>query len=241
MRLFTFLCFVFCPHVGFADDAKPRSLKTYVDEFDGKFELDWEKLNHEPAGYSLTKNPGELTLVTLQGSMWRSNERSLAPRNIFLLREPLKPTDNFEAVLRVNSFEPTGLYQQIGIVVFQDTNNFLKNTFEWRGGEIDGSAILLSTETDGEPGGASAALPVDGPVWLSIHRNGDKYTLGYSDDGESFVTVHEIEWKPASTEPKLRVGMICKKGPSSRAPDIDAVVESFTLRVGSTKDRSESN
>lgn len=235
MKTFAFVMTAICSLTALADEPAARVLKTYTDEFDGEFDLDWEILNPEPTGYSLTKRPGELTMVTLQGSMWRSNERSLAPRNIFLLQQPLATTDNFEAVLRVNSFKPTGLYQQIGLVVFQDTNNFLKNTFEWRGGKVDGSAILLSTETDGEPGGGMEPLPVDGPVWLSIHRNGSHYTLGYSDDGDSFVTAHEIDWEPTGGDPPLRVGIICKKGPGSSSPDIEASVESFKLRIGSIK------
>ena len=186
----------------------------------------------DPEGWSLKKNPGVLTMVTLQGSMWRTNEQTLAPRNIFLLKRPVETADDFEAVIRVNTFEPTGLYQQIGIVVYQDSNNFLKNTFEWRQDKDPQTCILVTTETAGEPGGGAESMTVDGPVWLSIRRRGQQYTLSHSNDGERFTSAHKKSWVPEKANEPLRIGVICKKGPSNRAPDIEATVEYFRLRIG---------
>lgn len=210
-----------------ADDKSPQVV---VDEFDGKFDLKWEILNEEEDGYSLETNPGELTLLTLQGSMWRNNENRLAPRNIFLLPEKFQPDDNFEATLHVTSFQPTALYHQVGVLVYQGTDDFIKHSYEWRSEKDPQTCLVLTTETDGEPGGAASGEVLDGPVWIRIRRVDGLYMLDYSNDGDSFIAVHEHEWTPSKPTEPVRVGFLCKKGPNGSPPDIPATVESFRFK-----------
>ena len=66
-----------------AQEQEPKILA--FDGFDGKFGLDWKILNPDPSHYSLSKNPGMLTITTQEGAFARSSANY---KNLFLISCP---------------------------------------------------------------------------------------------------------------------------------------------------------
>ncbi len=212
-----------------------------IDEFDGKLTLDWQTLRPDPSHYSLTKHPGELAITTQYGSMHLRRDRPLT-KNLFLLDNPLMQQRGFVAAACLESFAPTTVWQQAGLIVFDDEDNYLKFVLEFNNRtehaagvgpiwnllrEVDGQSTITKALIEGE---------VKRRLWLRLTVRGNHYEYATSDDGETFTVHGELPWGDGS--PK-RIGLMATNGGSLTADEIDAQFDRFEVRSLTPEEKDE--
>lgn len=202
------------------------------DTFDGKFALDWKVVRPDADHVSFKKVPGALVITTQRGSIHgksqddKLSEGTLA-KNIHLIDIPVG-TD-WSATTCVSGLVPTTAYQQAGLIVYDDDDNYLKWGYEydWQAGR--GQRFLLVAEKDGVPAHDQPEANESGlkKFWLRMTRRGDKYAYAWSGDGEKWTAGGERTWEGKGK----RVGLIAKNGGNKDAAEIDAAFEFFELRT----------
>jgi len=120
--------------VGKPDDAPGIALLR--DVFHGKFALNWEIVRADKEHFSLTKNPGKLTITTQRGSIHGDQDHDpqsegIRAKNIFLVRNPVAEDTDFSITLAVSKFKPTTYYQQVGLICYDDDENYVKWSYEY--------------------------------------------------------------------------------------------------------------
>lgn len=115
------------------------------DGFDGDFGLDWKTLNPDPSHYSLTKDPGALTITTWHGGLHGS---STDYENLFLTDCPGAAGGDFQLTTCTFSFKPVAIWNQAGLVFYSDDGNYLQFVYEWNFGS-GGRIFTVGIETEG--------------------------------------------------------------------------------------------
>jgi WD40 repeat protein len=194
------------------------------DTFDGKLELDWEILHSDPTHYSLSKNPGTLTITTQEGGFARSSTNY---RNLFLIDCPLSPSEDFQITTCISRFKPAADWNQAGLICYNDDDNYLKwNCEKSAGGSV---VFALGRETQGELNTTSFSAPSGlESFWLRVTKRGYRYTISTSLDGEAFRSRGEFGWGDGAVR---RVGLFAKNGEGSAAPEVDASFDFFEVRA----------
>ncbi len=201
------------------------------DRFDEKFELNWEPVRPDPTHVSLTKNPGKLTITTQGGGVYGSVGPSA--KNFYLIRNPVAEGGDFVLTTCIESFKPTANWQQAGLLVYDDDDNYLKCDIEWNGSAVQ---LKFIRETDGEPINETDRSGVEQErIWIRLIKRGKTYERAYSTDGNKFVSAGERDWGNGNPE---WIGILAKNGPTG-AGDIDAVFDFFEAR--SLTDAEKSN
>lgn len=201
-----------------------------VEDFDGKLRLDWQPVRLDPTHYSLSKKPGKLTITTQRGSIHgdETNDQfgeGLQARNLFLIANPLSRDTDFVVTTCVSDFAPNTTYQQAGLIIYNDDDNYLKWGYE------SNAKFMLIRETDGEPThdtGPAGWEGVEKRFWLRLAKRGNRYTHSTSEDGLKFTDHGEREWGDGA--PK-KIGILAKNGGNKAAAEIDASFEFFDLRA----------
>ncbi|WP_419189551.1 DUF1349 domain-containing protein [Stieleria marina] len=198
-----------------------------VDEFDGKLTLDWKPIRHDADWVSLTKNPGKLTITTQPGTLGYNEKLPgrIATRNLHFIANPIKKGGDFAITTCVDSFHPTQTWQQAGLMIYDDDDNYLKYDIEWGGQhvcfkhmrETDQFRIV---DTDDE-------IPKAEKHWLRITKRGNVYERAYSTNGKDFTVAGEKSWGHRDPE---WIGLVATNG-TSRAPGIDAQFDFFEVRT----------
>ena len=190
--------------------------------FDGQLALDWKPVRPDPTHVSLTKNPGKLTITTQYGGIWRGVGPSA--KNFYLIRNPMAEDGDFVLTTLIESFRPTMKWQQAGLLVYDDDDNYVKCEMESGEGNPRFAFLLESdgeVESNVDETGAEAEK-----VWIRIIKRGKSYERAYSLDGRRFVSAGEADWGDGSPE---WIGLFAKNGPS-QAAEIDAVFDFFEVR-----------
>lgn len=214
------------------DDIKldEAEFESYVEQFDGVFDLEWDIVREESDAYSLETAPGELVVQTLYGSIVKTYGENA--KNLFLIREPVDPTKAFQMTIFVTQFDPTQAYQQIALLAYQNDSHFLKFSYEHHGSS-DGTGLHRCHEVDPDSKFKGKPIEFDGPFWLRMTHQGTSYQLADSDDGDEFTAVDSVEWPVDGEVGDLKVGFVAKNG-TSRAASTPVFVEYFQLlRLGS--------
>jgi regulation of enolase protein 1 (concanavalin A-like superfamily) len=68
-------------------------------------------------------------------------------KNLYLIDNPLAPEGDF-ATTCVSGFTPETSYQQAGLIVYNDDDNYLKFGYEYNWPKGSGQAFCILTETD---------------------------------------------------------------------------------------------
>jgi arabinan endo-1,5-alpha-L-arabinosidase len=187
----------------------PGSLLTaYSQDFDtSQLGSQWSWVNEDPANWSLTADPGTLTIDGQPGQFYQTDHSG---QNVLLEKAP---PGNFVAQTRV-ALNPTENYQQAGLVLWQDDDTWMKlvaesnsgtDATEW-GKQTDvtssytgfncGSGYPADTCPDygsaflEVPGFSPAAGRTGGTgtwAWLRIVRRGDLVTAYTSLNGRSWT------------------------------------------------------
>lgn len=190
------------------------------DEFDADT-LDtslWHWINEDPELWSLTANPGYMTLAARQGDLYQD---SADARNILLQDAPGDWT--IETKL-TTSVRPNSSYQQGGIIVFQDMDNYMK--LDWEAQSSTRTVIQVLREVNGSPTGTSINGDVigdDNTVWFRIVKNGNVYSAYYSVDGTNFTQIgsdYTLNFED------VQVGIYANNG-SGTATDMDVLFDYF--------------
>ncbi|MHC4692964.1 MAG: M56 family metallopeptidase [Planctomycetota bacterium] len=215
------------------------------DDFNDSLSLDWEVLHNDPTHYSLTKNPGTLTITTQRGGFsWTATDYD----NLFLIDCPALPSSGVQITTCISGFNPNASWQQAGLLFWSDDNNYLKwvcqfgpqHTFSYLG---ETKGVRKSHRSLPVPQGAER-------FWLRMTKRGDRYQFLSSVDGKSFVpfnapadphgtpmTSGTLPWGDGSVD---KIGLFAGNGLDSQAPEIDASFEFFEVRVFQVEAESQS-
>jgi hypothetical protein len=209
----------------------------YDDEFNGpSLNARWSWYGEDSDRWSLTASPGNLRLVGTNADMWKSCNN---PKNLLLQQAP---TGDFEVQTKL-VIAPTVNYQQGGLLVFQDLDNYLKLDVVWNTTTQGG----LSVEYIFEQGG----VPINEPnwPWISIHpsrvyflklaKSGDVYSGYFSLDGELWTQVGS--WTTSVfISPKIGLFSLANNC-SGNTPDISVDFDFFRVNTASGRITSPSD
>jgi len=206
------------------------------DDFDGELSLDWKVLNPDPSHFSLTKNPGTLTIATQEGAF---NASHVDYENLLLIDSPLPAGEDFQLTMCLSSFRPVYHWNQAGLICYNDDDNYLKFVYQWTTMPA-GPVFTVGMETEGSFSFLHFLPRHEGEsVWLRITKCGCRYTLSTSTDGVTFLPAkypeHDrrglfqgaVVWGDGRVR---QVGLFAKNGPGTRAPEIDASFDFFEVR-----------
>ena len=196
------------------------------DTFDGDaLNLDlWSAtVRHDPDGYTVAD--GNLTMPTTATDIYGANNGGTP--NIIL--QPL-PDGPWQATVHLTA-QVYDAYQQAGLIVYGDDDNYVKMVFEGRNDNASDPAarvFQLLQETNASPTEwNTTALGAGYPdtVWVRLSFDGTTLTGSYSADGESFTDMGQSLSLAGITDP--RIGLVALAG--SGQPVTDAVFHEFVL------------
>jgi regulation of enolase protein 1 (concanavalin A-like superfamily) len=204
------------------------------DGFEGKLGLSWKPVRPDPSHISLTKKPGTLTITTQRGSIHGEEKKDAfgegnQAKNLYLIDNPLAAGGDFVVTTCVSGFTPETNYQQAGLIVYNDDDNYLKFGYEFNWQNGGGQAFCILTETDAKSDFHYLDADHSGMkrYWVRIAKRGNRYEYATSADGKTFESYGEVEWGDGS--PK-RMGLLAKNGGNKDATELDANFEFFELR-----------
>ena len=212
----------------------PKGATPVRDDFDGKLSLDWTVIRPDPTHVSLKTVPGALVITTQRGTI-HGKEKADAlsdgtqAKNIHLVEIPYAKDTDWVVTTGVAGFQPDTSYQQAGLIVYADDDNYLKWGYEFDWARGAGQRFFAVAETAGEPTHLAPAKSESGlkNYWLRLTKRGDKYAFDWSADGAQWTPGGETTW--GDGHPK-RVGLLAKNGGNKEAAERDAAFEFFDLR-----------
>mgnify|MGYP005843417017 CR=1 FL=1 len=149
------------------------------DDFEGRHALAWTIIRPDAPHASLTKHPGKLTITTQGGDLLGDGKRyaaatGLHARNVYLIDNPL-PGGDLVVTTHIESFRPRTPWQQAGLVIYDDDDNYLKWDFEVSQRAASGQALAVVRETNSvrAPEISELPAPLD-RVWLRIIKRGGR-------------------------------------------------------------------
>ena len=190
------------------------------DEFDSKLTLDWETIRPDPTHLSLQTHPGKLTITTQYGSI---HQAQTTAKNLFFIDVP-EDVDDFVVTTCVEDFMPETIWQQAGLLFYDDDDNFLKWVRDFTSERFP--VLNVNWEIDQKDRRVQSPVEVSKErFWLRVIKRGSQYQCAASLDGKEFTTYAIIPWGDGS--PK-KVGLVAKNGP--REGDMEAQFDFFELR-----------
>jgi regulation of enolase protein 1 (concanavalin A-like superfamily) len=218
---------------------KPGPSNLLRDDFHGKYALNWKIIREDKDHLSLTKNPGHLTITTQRGTIHGdvahdAVSEGIRAKNIFLIRNPLAADGDFSITLAVSKFEPTTYYQQVGLICYDDDDNYVKWSYEYSWMTPNTTNFVMVRQTKMVPEhDLVVELPNPGEFWMRITKRGDQYECAYSTDGHDFKVAGARPWGNRATK---YFGFLAKNGGNPQAGEIDVCIDSFELRSSPAKD-----
>ena len=206
-----------------------------ADGFDGKLGLNWKEVRSDPSHVSLVKNPGHLTITTQRGSIngdSRQGKQSggILAKNLYLIDNPLGSDGDFTLTTRVTGFLPSMLFQQAGLIIYDNDDHYVKFVYEYSRNHSDKQSFTCVTETDAKGTYHFVANSESGltDYWLRLTRHGANYEYASSLDGKTFRSHGVATW----TGSPVRVGLVAKNGGPETASEIDAAFDFFEFTSG---------
>lgn len=154
----------------------------YEDHFESAdLQPQWSWVRGDPTQWSLTGNPHHLTITTRPQDIWQHNNDAA-----LLLQDILASGQDTFTVETSVQFSPTENFQQAGIVIYQNDNNYVRLSFGWMGG--------LKFEFGREENGAFSSVLLAAPegsssAFLRIHKSGADYSAACSQNGTDWVLI----------------------------------------------------
>lgn len=207
-------------------DPRPAGLTACQhDDFDGPA-LDrsrWTTVVRETSDLRVEK--GQLVLPTTRTDLIWPNDPTLT-QNIVL--QPL-PEAPFTATAKL-ALAPRQPWQQGGLVIYGDDDNYAKMVFQARGRTMDARHFQFVREDNGKPTGEptpslGAAYPDS--VWVRFTSDGRFLRAAYSSDGVQFTAMPHSEALDGIVNPKI--GLVSMAGSGVDAPVIDAKFDWFEI------------
>jgi RNA polymerase sigma factor (sigma-70 family) len=211
-----------------ADVAKEDEPEPMLNEpFAGKLRLKWAVVRPDEKRYSLTKNKGKLTITTQRGTIHAEADRTeIKAKNIFLVKNPYGRNGDFEVSVCVSGFTPKEIYQQGGLICYDDDDNYIKFVHEFSTVK-NASCLGLVSETDAKSKIEHLDPPADTKtLWLRLTRRGENYEAAASSDGKKWTVYPKRAW---GNKGPAKIGLIAKNG-GTNAPEVDVCFEAFRVR-----------
>lgn len=200
------------------------------DGFDGKLGLNWQPIRHDPSHVSLTKHPGKLTITTQRGTIHEAEKARNEPqaKNLFVIDNPLGKDVDFVMTTCITSFTPQQAYQQAGLLVYDDDDNYLKWSYEynWRKGEGQTFHVVAETNAKAEHIQVDSESGLE-RYWLRLTKRGNRYEFASSKDGKAYSVYGQVKWGEGA--PK-KLGLIAKNGGPQGVKEMDVPFDFFELR-----------
>jgi|GEM_PF-2628394 len=178
----------------------------------------WHWINEDPSTWSLTSNPGFMTISPRTGDIYQT---STDAKNILLQDAPGDWTIETKFICSVR---PHVAYQQGGLIAYQDMDNYIK--FEWEATGSSSTIIQVCREVNGSPSANSIngnVVGSDNTLWLRMVKNGNQYTCYYSTDGTNYTQVGSTYTLNFNN---VKTGLIAING-SGTSTDLDVMFDYF--------------
>ncbi len=217
--------------------AKADEAEIFKESFEGKTTLKWKVIRPVEDHVSLKTHPGKLTITTQRGTIHGDEENDAfsagtKAKNIYLVDREIPADADFVATIAIHKFEPQLFYHQVGLLAYQDDDNYAKWSMEKTSSPQTPTQALLVCENNSSPThNMQTPIEVDGPFWLRFERTGPEWICRHSTDGKSFQAVGVHTWQFQDTKRPIRVGFLAKNGGNPAAAEIDVVIDSFELKV----------
>jgi len=198
--------------------------KGFRDDFNGKQSDKWKFLNKNPNHISLKKKPGTLTITTEQGGFFALRNNI---KNLMYIDNPFKEGEDFVLTTRLVNFQPEANFNHAGLICFEDQDNYALCSMEWDD-DHDGRSICFIREEAARVL-EQAYLEVDRPIdafWLRMIKNGNKYLVASSLDGEHYHIIGVEKWGNGSPS---KIGLVAKNG-GRGTKNVDANFDFFEIR-----------
>ncbi|WP_390176998.1 DUF1349 domain-containing protein [Rhodopirellula baltica] len=207
----------------------------FFDGFDGKVDTLWNPLRPDPDRVSLTSHPGKLTLKTHFGGLGGNalTRRMPLTRNLYLVPNPVEGDDDFVVTTCVESFRPVKNYQQAGVMIYDDDDNYLKFDYEHSGAEA-GFKHMREKDTYRLVDTDEFMEPAD-RLWLRVIKRGNVYERAFSTDGEKYKVIGEAVWGDGSPQ---QIGIMACNG-ALRDHEIEAQFDFFQIRKLTAEERQD--
>ena len=216
--------------------------KAYLfEDFNDILALNWKIFGNDPCNWSLKTVPGSLTITTQDGTFERSRTDG---NNLFLVSFPVVPTKDFQVTTCISNYYPVNLWNQAGLMLWQDEDNFFKLVYEFGEGPPPNNEVKLlftaALEFYGYPTyGWFETEQFSQKMWLRIIKRGDRYELYYSTDGKTFNPMEVLlpavltkDNKIPGTFFKLKyMGLFANNGSAYDTPQVDASFDFFEFKV----------
>ncbi|MBN2588636.1 MAG: DUF1349 domain-containing protein [Sedimentisphaerales bacterium] len=227
-------CNCVCP------EPEPLPVAYLFDDFNDAFDLAWIILNEDESHWSFDTEPNSLTITTQQGTFENSNN---SHKNVFLTHFPVSQALDFQVTTCISNFQPQELFNQAGLLLWFDQDNYLKFDYEYGYGPTASSKKIIfaaGLEASGITQHAwFYADPFPQTVWLRIIKRGDTCKLYNSIDGIDFNPVISLGGSsltedntiPCLNVPVTHIGIFASNDTISYAPDVDASFEYFEFKT----------
>ena len=214
------------------------------DDFNDQFDLDWDILGDNPSNWSLSKVPGTLTITTENGTYARYRKDY---KNIFLIPNPIDESQDFQVTTCLKSFKPVAIWNQAGLVLWNDEDNNLKFGYQYEDDRGPPAPVVMNQCV------LSVGLEIEGiarhlwfraeqeadNLWLRVIKRGEFCDLYVSSDGQSFQPAEVImpAWGLSSSRirwpdvPVKYVGIYANNGSAINAPTVDASFDFFEVKA----------
>lgn len=159
------------------------------DEFDEGYALRWKVTGPDAKSVSLEQEPGCLSLHTQHGTM--VGKESSPIKNFFLTQNSIAKSKDFCCTLRVNDLEESQVEHQVGVVLYDDEDNYVKVDVAFQGSEK--GRIVLINEKDGKAEVNDASVKLKTPFWVRAAKAGKTYSAELSFDGVEFESFAECQ------------------------------------------------
>ncbi|MEU4746289.1 DUF1349 domain-containing protein, partial [Actinosynnema sp. NPDC023658] len=149
------------------------------------------------------------------------------------------PSGPFQATAKVR-FPARRAYQQAGLVIYGDDDNYAKMVLEGRSDTDDAANRIFQfiREEAGQPNevGESNTAPLGAAfpdtAWVRFTSDGSNLTASYSADGQTFTPMPQTKALAGMVNPK--VGLLSLVGGGGDRPVVDAEFDWFTLTPDET-------
>ncbi|WP_244286359.1 DUF1349 domain-containing protein [Cellulosimicrobium cellulans] len=131
-------------------------------------------------------------------------------------------------------------YQQAGLVIWEDQDNYAKMVLQGRSQSADPAARIFQfiREENGVPNEVAASNTANlgaaypDTVYVRFVSNGENLQAAYSADGVDFTTMSET--KSIADLENVKIGLVSLKGNSTASPVVDAEFDWFSITPDDT-------
>jgi beta-xylosidase len=192
--------------------------KFFRDDFNGTLDEGWSWVREDPENWSVTALPGALQINVAGGYV-------SAQTNPNVLLRPA-PEGDFQIQTQI-TFRPTRNYQFAGLIIYEDSSNFIQAGRSYCGSlGCVGPGLYMDLYENGDvikPDFGQRYVEFD-PLLLRLSRKGDTYTFQASTNGKVWFIIgkHTSDMSP------LQIGLVT--GQRLRGENLPATFEYFEVR-----------